>query len=167
MVWISLKPTAPDDLSFLRDLWNDGRVMKWVGFPEGVGATDRSLARWYDQRLSTPHFHHFIIVSEDGQRCSEVCFDLKDEYASLDIKLCSEAQGKGIATDALNELIDTAFNYSQDCQIVWTEPSADNQAARRLYTRCGLVQSARPSEMEQGQSFWALNRRRWGELRSA
>ena len=165
MTAIALKPTGPNDLSFLQALWNDGRVMKWVGFPEGVGVTEASMAKWYAQYSADVNFHHFIITNKKEQRCGEVCFRLQDGYASLDIKLCPEAQGKGIATQSLNAVIDAAFNDSQECQLVWTEPRVENQAARRLYTRCGLVESLRPPEMEDGQPFWALNRKRWEELR--
>lgn len=40
-----LKETAAEDLLFLKRLWNDGRVMKTVGFPNGLGETDESMAR--------------------------------------------------------------------------------------------------------------------------
>ena len=165
MTSITLKPTSADDLSFLQDLWNDGRVMQWVGFPNGVGVTEEAINKWYDQRVSLPHFHHFIVLDEYEKRCGEVHFDLVGAYAGLDIKLCIEVQGKGIATRALSAVIDKAFEFSDACEYVWTEPSLVNTAARRLYTRCGLSESPRPPAMAGDDPFWTLSRDHWQELK--
>jgi RimJ/RimL family protein N-acetyltransferase len=56
-----LRRTRKEDFAFLKDLWNDGCVMRWVGFPNGVGYTDESILAWFDRRASEPRFHHFII----------------------------------------------------------------------------------------------------------
>ena len=165
MTDVTLKPTDIDDLPFLRDLWNDGRVMKSVGFPKGVGETDESIARWYAKQRSLPNFHHFIVIDGEGNRCGEVCFILEQGRSGLDVKLRPESQGKGIATKALAQAINKAFHFSSDCEFVWTEPSPENTAARRLYTRCGLSEQPRPSEMKgDGKPFWALHRNRWEKI---
>lgn len=165
----TLKRTEADDLPFLKQLWNDGRVMKWVGFPNGTGATDEGISEWLQRRSSHPHFRHYIVLDDNGQRCGEVCFGAPfvNGGSGLDIKLLPEFQGKGLATQALMAVIDAAFQHDPECQVVWTEPSETNAAARRLYARCGLMETERPSDMEQGRPFWALERARWVTLRDA
>ena len=165
MASITLKPTSSDDLPFLLNLWNDGRVMKWVEFPNGVGETEESIQQWFRCKASKEHFHHFIVLEESDRRCGEVCFDLRGAYAGLDIKLRPDAQGKGIGTKALKALINRAFEYCNECKLVWTEPSLENTAARRLYTRCGLQESPRPAELKSDEPFWSLSRDRWLESR--
>jgi RimJ/RimL family protein N-acetyltransferase len=81
--------------------------------------------------------------------------------AGLDIKFRPEAQGQGLATDALKILIRFVFETEPDVEEVWTEPSEENIAARRLYERCGLKPMSRPPDMEQGPSYWVLQREDW------
>ncbi|MCH2156299.1 MAG: GNAT family N-acetyltransferase [Opitutales bacterium] len=159
---ISIKSTEIEDLPFLKDLWNDGRVMQAVGFPDGVGETDATVLQWFERRNAQLGFRHFVVVDDQVRRYGEVCFNLVDGMAGLDIKLAAESQGKGIATIALNEVINRAFRHSSSCELVWTEPRVENARARKLYTRCGLREGPRPKDMKrQGKPFWSLHRKEW------
>jgi hypothetical protein len=40
--------TCEADLSDLKRLRNDGRVMAWVGFLEGLGYDDANIKAWFD-----------------------------------------------------------------------------------------------------------------------
>lgn len=162
---VTLRQTTQDDLPFLKSLWNDGRVMKWVGFPNGVGYTDESIAAWFKKRSSESNFFHYIVWNDDSCRCGEVsyCIERKYRRAGLDVKFIPESQGRGLATDALRALIDHIFLVKQDVYEVWTEPSPENAAARRLYTKCGLIEKPRPVDMEQGIPYWAFERLRWNK----
>ena len=44
---ISINETTKNDLDNILALWNDGEVMKYVGFPNGLGETMENLIRWY------------------------------------------------------------------------------------------------------------------------
>ena len=37
---VRLRPTQLEDLKFLQALWNDGEVMRYVGYPQGLGIDD-------------------------------------------------------------------------------------------------------------------------------
>jgi RimJ/RimL family protein N-acetyltransferase len=157
---ILLRPTTADDLPDLLRLWNDGRLMRWVGFHDGLGYDQTKIESWFERLQADPNRHHFVVHSQEIGFCGEAYYatDTTHPRAGLDIKLLPEAQGKGIAMDALSTLISHIFKTEPDIQAVWTEPSADNMAARRLYTRCGLQPRPRPADLGPYESYWELSR---------
>jgi len=138
---IHLRPTASDDLDDLRRLWNDGRVMKWVGSPDGLGYDSDAMARWLERLQASPNRQHFVVISSEAGFCGEAYYavDPMHRRAGLDIKIRPEAQGRGVASTALAALIDRVFSSTAEVESVWTEPSEVNVAARKLYWRCGLL----------------------------
>ncbi|MCR4404424.1 MAG: GNAT family N-acetyltransferase [Candidatus Acetothermia bacterium] len=157
---VTIRPTTGADLSDLMALWNDGRVMKWVGFPDGLRYDLEKIRDWYKKLRLDSSRHHFVVHAEGVGFCGEVYYAVDKAYrrAGLDIKFTPEAQGQGLATDALKTLIRIVFESEPEIEAVWVEPSAENTAARKLYERCGLKAKPRPSDMEQGPSYWELRR---------
>ncbi len=156
---VTLRATAERDLPDLRALWNDGRVMQWVGFPDGLGYDAADVRRWYERLRADPRRHHFVIEHPELGFCGEVYYATDAaRRASLDIKLRPAAQGRGIAAAALRALIAHVFRVEPDVDEVWTEPSPTNGAARRLYAGCGLQPAPRPADLPPGDSYWALRR---------
>ncbi len=153
---VILRPTTQADLPMLLTLWNDGRVMRWVGFPDGLGYDLARMNAWYDRLQTQPHRHHFMVEHPTLGFCGETYYsaDFTHHRAGLDIKLIPEVQGRGLATDALNTLIAHIFAVEPEIDAVWTEPSAVNAAARALYARCGLVPKPRPAELGEGDAYW-------------
>jgi RimJ/RimL family protein N-acetyltransferase len=165
---LSIRRTTAGDLPHLLNLWNDGRVMCWVGFPEGLGYDSAGVARWFERLQADPRRHHFVLLSRALGFCGELYYavDAAHRRAGLDIKLRPEAQGGGRGTAGLTALIRQVFEHEAEVDAVWTEPGEDNLAARALYARCGLQPVPRPADMEPGQSYWEL-RRATGALGSA
>jgi len=161
-----LRPTGPGDLPDLTAMWNDGRVMGWVGFPDGLGWDAGRMRAWLDRVQENPDRHHFVVSTDDLGFCGEAYFsaDGGSGRASLDIKFRPEAQGRGLATDALRALIRHVFEIRPDVETVYTQPSERNIPARNLYRRCGLVSAQRPADLPPGDSFWALSRAEWEGL---
>jgi predicted acetyltransferase len=157
-----LKETKEEDLELLRSLWADGRVMRWVGFPRGIPYSFSEMREWLDFQKKRGN-RHFSVFSSEEVFCGEVFYavDTKHRRAGLDIKIRPEYQGKGIASEALNRLIDLCFKNEPLVREVWTEPSSENTAARKLYERCALHPKERPADMEAGESYWALEWERW------
>ncbi len=131
--------------------------MKWVGFPDGVSLTHDELADWFDRLEQNDRRFHFVVL--DGSSvCGEAFYRIDDPSttAGLDIKLLPEARGRGLATAALNALIAEVRRSSPMVREVWTEPSLSNEAAMRLYARCGLAPRERPGHLPRGDTYWAL-----------
>ncbi len=156
----AFRPTSVTDLSDLMALWNDGRVMKWVGFPDGLGYSASAMTRWFERLRAKPHHHHFVITAPTLGFCGEAYYAVDSVHgrAGLDIKLRPEAQGGRRATAALLQLIHRVFEAESSVDSVWTEPAENNLAARTLYWQCGLRPTERPPDMEPGPSYWQLRR---------
>ena len=157
---ITLRSTTESDLPGLLALWNDGRVMQWVGFPDGLRYDYPKVTRWFQQLQTNPHRHHFVVQSDTLGFCGEAYYQVDSLHrrAGLDIKLIPQAQGQGSATKALGILIRRVFDTEPEVEAVWTEPAENNVAARRLYARCGLQPAARPKDMKPLDSYWELRR---------
>jgi len=151
------------DLEEIRTLWNDGRVTQWVGFPDGLGYDTAKIHDWYVALQGNPNSHHFVVRAEEVGFCGEVFYrmDRAHRRASLDIKFVPDAQGRGLATEALEQLIDLVFETEEDVDAVWTEPWPENKASQKLYGRCGMVSEPRPIDLGDGPSFWVIRRADW------
>ena len=149
---ITLRRTTEGNLPDLMALWSNGSVMKWVGFPKGLGYDLKNIKDWFSRLQAHHNRHHFVVHSEGVGFCGEVYYtlDRMHQRAGLDIKFSPKAQGQGLATDALKTLIRLVFKSEPCADAVWTEPSEENAAARKLYERYGLKPKPRPSDMEQG-----------------
>jgi methylmalonyl-CoA epimerase len=160
---VSLVPTTVGDLPELLALWNDGRVMRWVKFPDGLGYDLDQMHAWLAAVTTDPHCHHFVVRAAEAGFCGEAYYavDAAHRRAALDIKFTVDAQGKGLATDALETLIAHVFRHEPLVDSVWTEPWDDNTAAQRLYSRCGLQPGPRPADLPAGPSYWALSAADW------
>jgi len=160
---VTIRNTSEADLSDLMTLWNDGRIMRWVGFPDGLGYDHERLDQWFERLRANPTRHHFVVHTEALGFCGELYYavDSIHRRAGLDIKFIALAQGRGLATDALKTLIKFIFESEPEVEAVWTEPSKENRSARSLYERCGLRSAVRPADMTQGESYWELRRQDW------
>jgi len=135
--------------------------MKWVGFPDGLNQTINDVKKWWEKIQKSDQAHHFVIFTKDNEFCGELFYkkDPKNKRAGLDIKLLPKMQGRGLATESLQLLISYIFKNEPQIEAVWTEPSEENSAARKLYSRCGLKSKERPADMEPAESYWELVRK--------
>ncbi len=160
---VTIRKTTRDDLPALMDLWNDGRVMRWVGKPDGLGYDESKMSRWFEKLESDPNRHHYSVYAPGVGFCGELYYAMDGTHrrAGMDCKFRPEAQGRGLATDALKALIRHIFETESEVDIVWTEPSNANRAAQKLYARCGLEPQPRPADLWEADSFWACSRNVW------
>ncbi len=142
---ITIKDTDAGDLPGIQRLWNNGTVMRYVGFPQGLGITMAQLRQWLAGVNQDACRWHYSIYAEDIGYCGETYYkiDRAHDLAILDIKLLPEAQGKGIAAAALSATIETVFAghlASRAC----VDPHPDNRKAWALYEKLGFVGQPRP-----------------------
>ena len=157
---LTIRPTTEVDLAAVARLWADPDVMRWVGYPDGLRYSDGELQHWLAWVEESPDRRHFVVRKNGTGFCGELFYDVDRETrrAALDVKLLPTARGRGIATAALGWLVELVFESEPDVELVWTEPWPENEAAQRLYTRCGLRPLPRPEDLRPGPSFWALAR---------
>jgi RimJ/RimL family protein N-acetyltransferase len=156
---LSIRPTEASDLGDLRRLWNDGRVMCWVGFPDGLGIDDGGSRDWFEWIAGSPDRHHYVVHEGDGRFCGELYYRLDAAgRAELDIKLRPEAQGRGIGSEAFGWLLETVFEREPAAVLAWTEPRPENVRSRALYARWGLRPEPRPPDLEGSGEIWVIRR---------
>ena len=142
---IRIRPARHEDLPFLQALWNDGAVMRYQGYPDGMHASEADMERWWQTAqhahrgipsLPTPHA---IIETVDGAPLGELSYaiDAKSR-AILDIKMSPACQQKGYAAEALRVFLHELFATAGVTRII-VEPSPENAAARRLLARTGFL----------------------------
>jgi len=160
---IVIKTTKKEDLKLIQELWNNGEVMKWVGFPKGLNKSIDDVKKWWKNLQNNNLAKHFVVFTRDNEFCGEVFYkkDPDNNRAGLDIKFLPNTQGKGLATESLELLINYIFANEDEIDAVWTEPSEENKAARNLYSRCGLEPKPRPNDMEHAETYWELERKNW------
>ena len=142
---IVITPTTEDDLQNICDLWNNGEVMKTVGFPRGTGDTLEGIKKWNERtKERRPLSTHYSIYCDTLGYCGESGYQIHTDtkIASLDIKLLPEARGKGIAYEALSFVIGEAF--ANGAIKVWVDPHPSNEKALLLYQKLGFQRKEMP-----------------------
>lgn len=156
--------TEENDLENLVKLWNDGEVMKYVGFPNGLDYNLEKSKIWLDSVNKKEFTMHYCIY--DGRVfLGELFYSHKTgEKAIIDIKLFPSARGKNIGFRAICFLLDQLFR-STPAVIATVDPHQENTKAIRLYEKCGFrYQGIR---MFEGQSHkvFDLDKASWQKKR--
>lgn len=154
---IIIKKTERDDLENLMTLWNDGDVMKYVGFPNGLGVSFEDLECWLKRMDENQLGEHYSIYSDELGYCGETYYSVDETHrlGELDIKLFSKARGRGIARYALEKAIANAFATGK-CDRVYVDPSPLNVKAWALYEKIGFKGAKRPTYLEPSDVFLEL-----------
>ena len=144
---LEIRETALEDVKSVQQLWADGDVMRFVGFPDGLHETDEAMQEWFHWMVADrPVANHYSIF-ENGKYCGEAGYGIDKEYGSafLDIKLLKFARGRGIATKALSHAIEEAFKNG--AETVWVDPDPQNAKAIALYERLGFERKDMPEHV--------------------
>lgn len=158
---ITIKETTKDDLENVISLWNDGDVMFFVGFPQGLGMTMEKMESWIRWAIAKPQRCHYSIYEKEMGYCGETFYNVNDNgAAALDIKLFSKARGKGIAKRALEFAINRAFIEGK-AKLVYVDPHPDNKNAWRLYNKLGFLSRSRPRYLGDGETYLEITRTQW------
>ncbi len=152
-----LLPVTPADLPFLQELWNQGEVMQYVGFPDGLGMTEAKMARWWEECQQWTATH-LIVKDDQGRAIGESGWGFMGIPGILDIKLAQTHWGQGFASDVLDALLGHIFGQTRIDQVIVT-PHPENQAARVLYRRFGFQPDTPPSDFDCGGcDYWTRRR---------
>jgi RimJ/RimL family protein N-acetyltransferase len=156
---IRIKETDQSDLPNIMQLWNNGQVMFYVGFPRGLGVTIERLQQWLTGVNQDIFRRHYSIYAENIGYCGETFYDIDHEHdlAILDIKLLPKAQGKGIAAYAFSNVIDQVFSNDLATKAC-VDPHPDNKKAWKLYEKLGFISKPRPAFLEKGPTYLEVTR---------
>ncbi|MDR7857028.1 GNAT family N-acetyltransferase [Tissierella sp.] len=146
---ITIKETTVEDLDNIMNLWNNGEVMFYVGFPKGLGITMDKLEKWLSGVNQNQYRKHYSIYADGIGYCGETYYEIDciNNLSALDIKLLPHAQGKGIAEFSLRFAITQVFENKLATR-AYVDPNPDNKSAWKLYHKLGFVSKSRPEFLE-------------------
>lgn len=159
---VTIKLTEEADLYDLMHLWNNGEVMKYIGFPEGLGYGYSNMKSWFRNINKNDYLRHYSIYLKNYGLCGETYYNVSKEnkIANINIKLLSKLRGKGIAQNVINFIINEVFKYDLANRIyVNLEP--ENKRALNFFRKIGFKESERPSFVEQHGSYLELDENQW------
>ena len=145
------------DFDFVKSMWLDGEVMKYVGFPKGLKISDNEIMDWIHNE-DKPKIRLVIENKDTGKPIGETGWQLSSKYphangrkaASLEIKIGDKDYwGKGLATEALKALLGYIFQNT-DIEVCYTEPNLKNIAALKLYKKLGFKKVGKPGIYTEG-----------------
>lgn len=138
------------DFEFIKNLWLDSEVMKFIGFPRGMELPDDEIGDWLNNKDSAKVR---LIVEEktSGKQIAETGWQTNIEYphangrksSNIDIKISQSHWGQGYGTEILKGLIDYIFNNT-DLEVLFVDPNIENIAAIKLYEKIGFKKIGQP-----------------------
>ncbi|MBD3286172.1 GNAT family N-acetyltransferase [candidate division WOR-3 bacterium] len=175
-----LTEAREDDLDFLLGLWNDPRVMRYAGYPDGRCWSRADIRKWWS-RYQAEHTRwagddvQFIISFSDGTHIGESHygpvpkgFEVGDwrnpegVYCFMaDIKLLPEHWGKGFGTAGMRMVAVHIFTKTS-CKLLVVPPHKDNPAASRVYEKAGFIHTG--IEAWPGHEIMELSRERFEDI---
>lgn len=162
---LRIRKTTQKDLHALMDLWNNGEVMNYVGFPNGLGMTEAKMDAWLNWINQTSQAMHYSIYEND-KFVGETFYRADDasKPAIIDIKIYPSYQGKGIANQALSFCLDQLF-LNTDAREAIVDPRKDNHKAMKLYLHLGFQVSMEIPYENQLRVEMLLDRDTWKKRR--
>lgn len=143
---LTIRPVTLEDAAVLTRWWNDGQLMKYVGFPQGLNIslaeTKDTIRSWQGKKS------RFCLIELDGQPIGECNISYQPDSTSAypGWKIAEQSQrNQGIGRRVMLMLFDYIFQDPAIETIVW-DTLADNEPARHIYeTKMGLSAAELPA----------------------
>lgn len=139
-----LRALEPEDLDLLYTIEND-RSQWWIGTQ--TAPYSRYRLRDYIANTESDIYKDEqvrFIIEDDGKTVGMVDlfdFSARNQRAEIGIALLREAQGRGLARQAINDIIDYARDVINMRQLYGVIPES-NTASVRMLEACGFSQTA-------------------------
>jgi len=173
-----VRAAGEEDVDLFYALWTDPRVMRNVGFPEGLAVTRDGLKEKLS-RQGRSEFDRLLVVQlkATGRAIGECKLSSPDRngVAEPDVKLLPEFWGHRYGVETWRGLIDYQFAHT-DCRIVQATPNVDNIASIKMQEAVGAVRTGRdvhrfPDSMRGYTSpvdhhIYRVNREDWKQNRA-
>jgi nitroreductase/RimJ/RimL family protein N-acetyltransferase len=142
-----IRPIALEDAEVFTKWWNNGEVMNSVGYPDGLGITEKEVRKDFEKEITEreqgfPNQRRFVILNrETGQPAGEISFskrDYKKRSVNIGIKIGEPSeQGKGLGKDALQIFMNYLYER-YNLRSIQLDTLAENLEARRFYKDLGF-----------------------------
>lgn len=135
---LQLSPFKPSDWAFFRSLREDRSIMRYMA----AIAPEKETRRLFAIRLTAPHT--FVIRAHDSDTpLGDIGLQISAKYreeADIGYTVVPQAQGKGIASEALRAVCDYAFKQT-GVKAINAYVLADNSGSVRVLEKMGFVRT--------------------------
>lgn len=134
-----IRLAEPDDAAFICALWNDPRVMRFVGFPNGLGESEERLRENIEKRGESEFRQLLVVVLKgSGQVIGQCKMELPgpDGVSETDVKLHPDFWGNRYGVEVKCALLDHLFTHT-DCRVVQASPNVKNAASIKMQEAVG------------------------------
>lgn len=136
---ITLRTAVLSDAPILNQLWNDGELMKHVGFPEGIGQslseTEDNIRSWENKRSQ------LFIIEQAGEPIGEcyIIYRPNDTTAYPGWKISQVTkQNQGLGTRVVLMLCEHIFSDPAITAIYWDTLGSNDQVRHVYRNKFGL-----------------------------
>jgi RimJ/RimL family protein N-acetyltransferase len=130
-----------EDAVLIQALWNDPRVMTYVGFPHGLGITLDQLREQYLRREGD-EFERLLVVElkETGQPIGQCKMERPNDEGLVgpDLKLLPAFWGHRYGAEAWKAMVAYEFTHT-GCDAVDGSPNVENVASIKMMAGAGAV----------------------------
>ena len=138
---LKVRKSENSDIDFYLSLWNSGKVMHNVGFPNGLGIS-RERVKKQIEGYGESEFNRTLVVVEksSGKAIGECKLGFPNEagISITDTKLLPEFWGNVYGKEIKNAICLYLFSRTI-CKIVEASPNKKNQASQKMQEACGGV----------------------------
>ncbi len=123
----------------IRALWENGEVMRYVGYPDGLGWSQTKFDSEWPSLQDDPKALRLAVEDNTGRFLGEAMISSpgNDSFCQPDLKLLPEFWGKGLAFEAWQTIMDRSWARWPEAGILVT-PNVENARAIELYNRLGF-----------------------------
>jgi len=129
------------DIDFYFTLWNSAEVMKYVGFPEGLGITEKEIKKIFSGYDESGYDRTLIVEEKKNENIIGECKlgSPNDKNISItDVKLLPEYWGNGFGKEIKKALCHYLFSNTS-CKVVKADPNKLNIASQKMQEFCGGI----------------------------
>ena len=134
-----VRKAETSDVDMYLSLWNSGKVMSNVGFPNGLGISTERLKQQIEDYDNTEYNQTLVVIEkESGNRIGEckLGWPNEDGISITDIKLLPDYWGKGYGREIKKALCKYLFSKTS-CKIIEATPNVNNVASQKMQIACG------------------------------
>jgi RimJ/RimL family protein N-acetyltransferase len=142
---LRIRPVEMADADHLYSMWNEPRVMKFVGFPYGLKITREEVCKKIEEQVGRSEFDHLLIpvIKATGEAIGECKMYLPeaDGIAHTDVKLHPDFWGHKYGVEVKTGLLAYLFQHT-DCNTVSATPNVENIASIKMQEAVGGIRIA-------------------------
>jgi len=137
---IELRPPRPEEMKFVRWLWNDPETMRPVG--GAFDLTDQEAHEWFTREINPgrPEDCYCLILTKQGQPVGEISFHhlhRQSMTAEFNLKIAHKERRKGYAKEAMLLFLDYFFNCLKG-RVLIDDVALDNKTAQQALLSFGF-----------------------------